>query len=227
MYVRVRSSPGLENLGAPWIMGAIDVPVRHFECLPGPRGVLDSFLPQPLPIAERISMLKKDAGGAAYLAHMAAGALENPTDDAVAAFQQAFGPAPNFVFKGGKEAIGRIVRRRFEGAFKLLESGALLYSCGLPAKAGGPEKNGLDYGFKVRSGEYWIALGLNFWLELFSDDRFAMILMAALRVGYGRWVTESSLSANTANVFCYARFAFLAQGAAPPPFVEEKCPKIV
>ena len=94
-------------------------------------------------------------------------------------------------------------------------------------QGGGPEQNGLDYRFKVRPGEYWIALGLHFWLEPFSDDRFAMLLMAALRVAYGEWVTESSLSANTANAFCYAKFAFRALGAEPPPFVEAKCAAFV
>jgi hypothetical protein len=226
MYVRARPPRAL-GLGYPWINAAIEVPVRHFECRPGARGVLDSFLPQPLPVAERIDMLRKDAGGAAYLAKMVAGALDGPTAAAVAVFQQAFGPAPTVVLKGGKEPIGRIVRRRFEGTFKLLASGALLYSCGLPVKGGGPEQNGLDYGFKVRSGEFWIALGLHFWIELFSDDRFAMLLMAALRVGYGKWVTESTLSANTANAFCYAKFAFRALGAEPPPFVEVKCAAFV
>jgi hypothetical protein len=224
MYVCARSGRGLGALGYPWINTAIGVPVRHFECLPGPRGVLDSFLPQPLSIAERIEMVKADAGGAAYLAHMAAGALETPVADVVAAFREAFGPAPSVVLKGFKEAIGRIVRRRFEGTRKLLESGGLLYSCGLPARAGGPETNGLDYGFKVRRGEYWIALGTRYWLELFSDDRFAMILVAALRVGYGQWVTESALSANTAIGFCYAKFAFRALGAEPSPNVDTKCP---
>jgi len=37
MYVRVRSSPGLGNVGSPWITTSIREPVRHFECLPAPR----------------------------------------------------------------------------------------------------------------------------------------------------------------------------------------------
>jgi len=226
MYIRVNAIAEPSSLGYPWINGAIDVPVRHFECLPGPRAVLDSFLPAPLSISERVAMLKADAGGGAYLARIAASALESPTSETVTAFQQSFGVAPSFVFRGRRESIGSIVRRRFEGALKLLESGALLYVCGLPAKAGGPETDGLDYRFKIKDGEYWIALGQHFWLELFSDDRFAMLLMAALRVGYARWVTENPLSPNTSNVFCYAKFAFLAQQAAPPPFVEEQCPKL-
>jgi hypothetical protein len=188
--------------------------------------VLDDFLPAPLTIAERIEMLKADAGGAAFLALRASQALESPTAVTISAFQQAFGVSPAFVPRGMSEAIGRIVRRRFEGALKLLESGALLYSCGLPTRGGGPESDGMDYRFKVKVDEYWIALGLHFWLELFSDDRFAVLLMAALRVGYGRWVTESALT-NTANVFCYAKFAFLSEGAEPPPFIEEKCPKFI
>lgn len=79
----------------------------------------------------------------------------------------------------------------------------------------------------MRIGEYWITLELNFWLELFSDDPFATILRATPRAEYGRWVTENPLSPNTANVFCYATFAFPAQKVEPPPFVEEKCPKFV
>jgi hypothetical protein len=226
MYVRERSNSGLGNLGFPWITTAIGVPIKHLECLSAPRGVLDSFLPAPLSIAERISMLEADAGGAAFLALRSGQALENPTEATVDAFRKAFGPVPNTVLRGMKESIGSIVRRRFNGALKLLESGALLYSCGLPARGGGPEQDGLDYQFKVRQSEYWIALGLHFWLEPFSDDRFAMLLMAALRVGYSPWVTETSLT-NTANVFCYAKFAFLSEGAEPPPFIEEKCPKFV
>src|SRR5262245_4958837 len=225
MYIRVSAMPEPSTLGYPWINGAIEVPVRHFECLPGPRGVLDSFLLTPLSISERIEMLKADAGGAAYLANIAASALESPTAETVTAFQQSFGVTPSFVFRGQRESIGSIVRRRLLGALKLLESGALLYVCGLPAKGGGPETDGLDYRFRIKDGEYWIALGLHFWLEPFSDDRFAMLLMAALRVGYARWVTENPLSPSTSNVFCYAKFAFLVQKAAPPPFVEEQCPK--
>jgi hypothetical protein len=227
MYLQTCPLKGLGGLSYPWVNAAIEVPVRHFECLPAPRSVLDSFLPQPLPVAERLEMLRTDVGSAAYLARTAAGALDSPTADAVTAFQQAFGLAPTTVLKGRKEAIGRIVRRRFEGTMKLLESGALLYSCGLPVRGGGPERDGLDYGFKVRKGELWIALGLHYWLEPFSDDRFAMLLMAALRAGYGEWVTENVLSPNTANAFCYAKFAFRAVGAEPPPFVEERCAALV
>ena len=157
MYTRVNSVPEPSTLAYPWFNGATEVPVRHFECLPGPRGVLDSFLPAPLPIAEQIAMLKADAGGAAYLAS----ALESPTSETVTAFQQAFGVAPSFVFRGQRESIGSIVRRRLEGALKLLESGALLYVCGLPAKSGGPGDGARlsiqDQGWRILD-RAWIAV---------------------------------------------------------------------
>jgi hypothetical protein len=225
MYLQVGSTAQLGSVGSPWITTGIEVPVRHFECLSRARAELDSWLPSPLPIAERIDMLKADAAGAAFLARSAAQGLEERSVEAVDAFKKTFGVSPDSVLKGFKESIGRIVQRRFAGAFKLLESGGLLYSCGLPVKGGGPE-SALEYRFKVKIGEYWIALGSHFWLEPFSDDRFAMILMGALRVAYGRWVTESALSASTANAFCYAKFAFLAQKAEPPPFVRDRCPEL-
>jgi hypothetical protein len=169
-------------------------------------------------------MLSQDVAGGAFLALAAAGSLDSPSGKVKAAFRTTFGIAPDSVLTGFTESIGSIVRRRFAGALKLLESGGLLYSCGLPVRGGGPE-TALEYRFKVKIGDYWIALGAHFWLEPFSDNRFATILMAAMRVAYGRWVTESASSSSTANVFCYAKFAFLAQEAEPPPFVRERCPE--
>lgn len=225
MYVHLNPALDLGRLGFPWINGSIDVPVRHFECLAGPRSNIDAFLNQPLSVAERIQMLKRDVGGAAYLANMAKSALTNPSKDEIDAFKKTYGYAPDSVPKGGKETIGTIVRRRYEGTFRLLDSGSILYSCGLPAKAGGPERTGLEYQFKASPGEYWIALGRDYWIEPFSDDRFAMILMAALKIAYGRWVTEKPFATSIGNLFCYAKFAFLVHEAEPPPFVQERCPE--
>jgi hypothetical protein len=146
MDVCARSGRGLGGLGYPWINTAIGVPVRHFECLPGPRAVLDSFLPQPL-LHRRAD---RDGEGGRRKRRLpgahGCGSPGAPAVDAVAAFREAFGPAPSVVLKGFKEAIGRIVRCRFEGTRKLLESGGLLYSCGLLARAGVPRRTGSSAG---------------------------------------------------------------------------------
>ena len=48
-----------------------------------------------------------------------------------------------------------------------------------------------------------------------------MYLQTCPRKGFG------GLSYPWVNAFCYAKFAFRAVGAEPPPFVEERCAALV
>jgi hypothetical protein len=114
--------------------------------------------------------------------------------------------------------IGKIVKARFDGVFKLLESGGLLYSLGLPARAGGPEPGDrLGYQFKAKAGQLWIALGRGHFTEPFLDQRASNVLAATMLAAYGEWVKRSSATPPLNNVFCYLKFVYRAWGGLEAP----------
>ena len=114
--------------------------------------------------------------------------------------------------------MGKVIKARFDGVFKLLDSGGLLYSLGLPARAGGPEPGDrLGYQFKAKAGQLWIALGRGHFTEPFRDQRASNVLAAAMLAAYGEWVKRSSAAPPLNNVFCYLKFVYRAWGGLEAP----------
>ncbi|MGQ0444791.1 MAG: hypothetical protein ACT4O2_06625 [Beijerinckiaceae bacterium] len=103
-------------------------------------------------------------------------------------------------------------------SFKLLDSGGLLYSLGLPKRASGPEPgNRLGYQFKAKAGQLWIALGRGHFTELLPDQRASNVLAATMLAAYGEWVKRTSAAPPLNNVFCYLKFVYRAWGALEAP----------
>jgi hypothetical protein len=205
------------------IMIGIDLRMPHIECTPASRQKIFDIGPF-ITLDEIVSRMKMDVGRAAHVALRAADALNAPDTAAVAAFREAFGvhPFPPD-WPRGKWPAGKIVQQRFRGTLKLLESGALLYSCwGLPKRGGGPEAEP-GYTIKTAPNKYWMAFGRKYWEEADDDKRTAMGLMAAMRVAYGEWVRKSPFSRNGNNVACYVKFAYRVFPAGLPFPITEGC----
>lgn len=218
-------TPARSNLsGLGWINTGIDVPMRHIECSSASvQKIIDigPFISR----AEAIERLTMDIGHAAFVAHNSATALAAREEKTITAFKETFAVDPfRTDLPAGRWTGGRIVQARFAGAFKLLNSGAILYSCwGLPRKAGGPEANP-NYTIKVKPNNYWMALGRKYWEESDNDVRTAMCLSAALRIAYGEWVKEGLLNRQANQVTCYIKFGFKLLDADLPAFVANTCP---
>jgi hypothetical protein len=216
------AGPSVSGLG--WINTGIDVPMRHIECSSASvQKIIDIG-----PFASREEALERltmDIGHAAFVAHNSATALAAREEKAITAFKETFGVDPfRTDLPAGRWTGGKIVQARFAGAFKLLNSGAILYSCwGLPRKAGGPESNP-NYTIKVKPNNYWMALGRKYWEESDNDVRAAMCLSAALRIAYGEWVKEGLLNRQANQVTCYIKFGFRLLDADLPAFVANTCP---
>lgn len=205
------------QLGQPGSL-LIDVPMRHVECSAIGLADLTDFTQFNWTCAAIKDELKQDAAAAAAMARTASRFIEDPSPDQLAAFVEVFGSQPESLVPGTRFIIGKVIKARFDGVFKLLDSGGLLYSLGLPARAGGPEPGDrLGYQFKAKAGQLWIALGRGHFTEPFRDQRASNVLAAAMLAAYGQWVKRSSAAPPLNNVFCYLKFVYRAWGGLEAP----------
>lgn len=196
----------------------IDVPVRHVECSTIGLADLTDWTQFNWTCAAIKTDLERDAGAAAAMARSASLFIENPNPGQLAAFIDVFGSDPKSLVPGTRVIIGKVVKARFDGVFKLLSSGGLLYSLGLPARAGGPEPGDrLGYQFKAKAGQLWIALGRLHFTEPFADQRASNVLAATMLAAYGEWVKRTSAAPPLNNVFCYLTFVYRAWGSLDAP----------
>jgi hypothetical protein len=220
--VRVNRVGGLgatlgSQLGQPGSVW-IGVPVRHVECSAIGLADLTDWTQFNWTCAAIKADLERDAGAAAAMAKHASGFIEDPSPGQLAAFVEVFGSRPESLVPGTRLSIGKVVKARFDGVFKLLDSGGLLYSLGLPARAGGPEPGDrLGYQFKAKAGQLWIALGRRHFTEPFLDQRASNVLAATMLAAYGEWVKRSSATPPLNNVFCYLKFVYRAWGGLEAP----------
>lgn len=112
----------------------IDVPVRHVECSAIGLADLTDWTQFNWTCAAIKANLKQDVAAAAAMAKTASSFIEDPSPGQVTAFVEVFGSRPESVVPGTRFIIGKVVKARFDGVFKLLDSGGLLYSLGLPAR---------------------------------------------------------------------------------------------
>ena len=152
------------------------------------------------------------------MAKTASSFIDDPSPSHLAAFVEAFRSRPESFVPGTRLIVGKVIKARFDGVLKLLDSGGLLYSLGLPARAGGPEPGArLGYQFKARAGQLWIALGRGHFTEPFIDQRASNVLAATMLAAYGEWVRRSSAAPPLNNVFCYLMFVYRAWGGLKAP----------
>lgn len=228
--IRIKHVDGLgatlgSHLGQPGSV-LIEVPVRQVECSAIGLADLSDWTQFNWTSAAIKADLKQDAAAAAGMAKAASGFIEDPSPDQRAAFVDVFGSHPESHVPGTRFIIGKVIKARFDGVFKLLDSGGLLYSLGLPARAGGPESGDrLGYQLKAKAGQLWIALGRNHFTEPFCDRRASNVLAATMLAAYGEWVKRSSVAPPLNNVFCYLKFVYRAWGGLEAPlWVLDHCP---
>lgn len=220
--VRINHVNGLgaalgSQLGQPGSV-LVDVPVPHVECSAIGLADLTDWTQFNWTCAAIKADLKQDAAAAAAMAKTASSFIEHPTPGQLAAFVEVFGSRPESLVPGTRFIIGKVIKARFDGVFKLLDSGGLLYSLGLPARAGGPEPaDRLGYQFKAKAGQLWIALGRSHFTEPFRDQRASNVLAATMLAAYGEWVKRSSAAPPINNVFCYLKFVYRAWGGLEAP----------
>jgi hypothetical protein len=184
--------------------------VRHFRCSDAILSELSRAAGRTVTSAELRQSLEQAVQAAVDATTRAAAELARGarSPDVVAAFQQAFGLAPDFVPSwrpaGQRWDLGDVVQRRLQRAAEILAGGSLRFSCttGTPVSTGAP-------------GQHAIALGPTFWQWIREGRSGALVwglLSPALRIYFGPRLHHEAVGVRRERIPCYAHFVLSRAG---------------